>query len=84
MTKFQTLSQSIFDERAKMAITKTPIRKEVSIKDIEILNDTTLKLEDHQIKMNKEAFKGICKIVGLPVGFDKTFTASFGDKTTAY
>ena len=80
MPKFQTLSQDIFDERAKTAINKTPIRKEVSIKDIEIINDTTLKLEDYQIKMNKDAFKGICKIVGLPVGFDKTFTSSFGDK----
>ena len=80
MPKFQTLSQNIFDERAKTAITKTPIRKEISIKDVEIINDTTLKLDDHQIKMNKDAFKGICKIVGLPVGFDKTFTASFGDK----
>ena len=80
MSKFQTLSQSIFEEKTKTAIAKTPIRKEVSIKDVEILNDTTLKLDDHQIKMNKEAFKGICKIVGLPVGFDKTFTSSFGDK----
>jgi hypothetical protein len=80
MPKFETLSQNIFDERAKTAISKTPIRKEISIKDVEIINDTTLRLEDHQIKMNKEAFKGICKIVGLPVGFDKTFTASFGDK----
>ena len=80
MPKFETLSQNVFDERAKRAISKTPIRKEISIKDVEILNDTTMKLEDHQIKMNKEAFKGICKIVGLPVGFDKTFTSSFGDK----
>lgn len=80
MPKFETLSQHIFDERAKIALSKTPIRKEVSIKDVEIINDTTLKLESHQIKMNKDAFKGICKIVGLPVGFDKTFTASFGDK----
>ena len=79
MPKFETLSQNIFDERAKTAINKTPIRKEISIKDVEIINDTTLKLDDHQIKMNKDAFKGICKIVGLPVGFDKTFTASFGD-----
>ncbi len=69
MPKFQTLSQNIFDERARTAITKTPIRKEISIKDVEILNDTTLKLEDHQIKMNKDAFKGICKIVGLDAVF---------------
>lgn len=80
MPKFETLSQNVFDERAKRAIDKTPIRKEISIKDVEILNDTTMKFEDHKIKMNKEAFKGICKIVGLPVGFDKTFTSSFGDK----
>ena len=80
MPKFETLSQQAFDDKAKIAVNKTPIRKEVSIKDIEIINDTTLKLEDHQIKINRDAFKGICKVVGLPVGFDKTFTTSFGDK----
>jgi len=35
MPKFETLSQNIFDERARTAISKTPIRKEISIKDVE-------------------------------------------------
>ena len=59
MPKFETLSQQAFDDKAKIAVNKTPIRKEVSIKDIEIINDTTLKLEDHQIRINRDAFKGI-------------------------
>lgn len=80
MPKYQTISQSLFDSKAKEAILKTPIRREVNLKDIEIVKNDVLRLEDRNIKMNTEAFKGICKIVGLPVGFDKTFSSAFGDK----
>ena len=67
MPKYQTISQSLFDSKAKEAVLKTPIRREVNLKDIEIIKNDVLRLEDHHIKMNNEAFKGICKIVGLPV-----------------
>ena len=80
MKKFETISQSLFDQRSAEAISKTPIRKEVSLKDIEIIKPNTLKVEDKLIRMNSDAFKGICKVVGLPVGFDKTFSSAFGDK----
>ena len=80
MKKFETISQSLFDQRSAEAILKTPIRKEVSLKDIEIVKPNTLKVENKLIRMNSDAFKGICKVVGLPVGFDKTFSSAFGDK----
>lgn len=75
-----TLSQSIFDARAKEAIDRTPIRKEVSLKDVEVVKDDLLRVGDTNIHMSGDAFKGVCKIVGLPVGFDKTFSSAFGDK----
>jgi hypothetical protein len=80
MAQFTTISQSLYDEKSKVALNKTPIRKEVSLKDVEIIKSDTLKLGDQQIRMNKDAFKSICKAVGLPIGFDKTFTTAFGDK----
>ena len=80
MSKFETISQSLFDSRSKEAILRTPLRKEVNLKDVEIIKNNVLRLGDKQIKMTPDAFKGICKIVGLPVGFDKTFSSAFGDK----
>jgi hypothetical protein len=80
MSKLTTLSQQVFESKARFAIAKTPLRKEVSLKEVEILNDETLQMNGVPIRMNKDSFKSVCKIVGLPVGFDKTFTGSFGEK----
>lgn len=80
MSKFTTLSQTAFDKKVEYAIARTPIRKEVSLKEIEVISDEVLKVGGVQIHMTKSAFKSVCKSVGLPVGFDKTFTSTFGDK----
>lgn len=80
MSKYTTLSQANFDQKVKIALDKTPLRKEVSLKEIEVISDEVLKVHGVQIPMTKTAFKSVCKSVGLPVGFDKTFTKSFGDK----
>jgi hypothetical protein len=80
MPQYQTISQTLFDSKSKEAILRTPLRKEVNLKDIEIIKNDVLRLGDSQIRMSNDAFKGICKIVGLPVGFDKTFSSAFGDK----
>ena len=80
MAKFETISQQLFDAKSKEAVLRTPIRREFGLKDIEVINENTLSLDNKQVPMNSEAFKGLCKIVGLPVGFDKTFSQAFGDK----
>ena len=80
MKKLETISQSLFDSKAAEAVAKNPIRKEVPLKNIEILKDDQMMVDGVKIKMNRDAFKSICKIVGLPVGFDKTFSSAFGDK----
>jgi hypothetical protein len=80
MSKFTTLSQKAFDDKAKLAISRTPIRKEVSLKEIEVISHEILNVGGVKIPMTQPAFKSVCKAVGLPVGFDKTFTSTFGDK----
>ncbi len=80
MAKFSTISQHLFDQRSKEALEKTPLRKEYSLKNLEVLDDSTLSLDGTKVGMSKDAFAGICKAVGLPKGFDKTFTGAFGDK----
>lgn len=78
--QFTTISQELFDKQSQSAISKNPLRKEVSLREVEVLSDDTIRVGDTNIPMNGDAFKGICKIVGLPVGFDKTFLGAFGHK----
>ena len=80
MSRFETLSQSVFDSRVNEAIAVSPLRKEVSLKEIEIVKSNVLRYQDRNIPMEDAAFKGLCKIIGLPTGFDKTFSEAFGDK----
>ena len=80
MKKFETISSTHFEVQSKKAIDNQPLRKEVSLKTIQVLHDDVLSIEGRPVKMHSGAFKDLCKIVGLPVGFDKTFTGTFGDK----
>lgn len=75
-----TFSSELFDKKAQEAIDRNPIRKEVPIRDIEVLRTDLLRVGDINIPMTSAAFSGICKSVGLPVGFDKTFSSAFGEK----
>ena len=78
--KYTTLSQDVFDSTAKVAVETQPIRKEVPLKDLEIVNDKTMSVDGLHIPMSHQAFKDMIKAVGLPVTFDKSFTGAFGEK----
>lgn len=78
--KYTTLSQELFDSTAKRAVEAQPIRKEVSLKSLEVINDKTIAVEGMHIPMSNQAFKDVIKAVGLPVTFDKSFTGAFGEK----
>ena len=78
--KYTTISQDLFDSTAKKAIEIQPIRKEVSLKNLEVVNDKTIAVEGMHIPMSNQAFKDTIKAVGLPVTFDKSFTGAFGEK----
>lgn len=77
--KFETISQGEFDRRSDLAIENQPIRKEVSLRDIEVVKDGVLSYQGSFIGLSENALKDLCKIVGLPMGFEKTFTKNFGE-----
>jgi len=80
MAKFQTISQEQFSKQAKLAESRQPLRKEISLKDVEIVSEDILKVQGHMVSMTNDAFKQFSKIVGLPIGFDRSFTDKFGTK----
>ena len=80
MKKFETISAANFEAMSKKAIDNQPLRKEVSLKTIQVLHDDVMSIDGRPVKITTGAFKDLCKIVGLPVGFDKTFTGTLGTK----
>lgn len=52
----------------------------MSLKDVEIVSEDILKINGRMVSMSNDAFKQLSKIVGLPLGFDKSFTDKFGTK----
>ena len=80
MAKFTTLSQEEFSKQAKLAESRQPLRKEISLKDVDVVSEDILKVNGHMISMTNDAFRQFSKIVGLPVGFDRSFTDKFGTK----
>jgi len=80
MAELKTISQALFDEKTALAIKRTPTRKEISLKAIEVVSDEVLSIEGKKIPISKEGMNSLCKIVGLPISFNKNFTKSFGEK----
>jgi len=80
MPKYTTISQSEYDRMSDLAIKNQPIRKQVALRDLEVASDSVLKYQGRFIGMSSQAFKDICKIVGLPVQFNNTFKENFGEK----
>ena len=73
MKKFETISQDLWEAKAKEAIEKQPLRKEISLRELQLIHADTLVVSGKPVRMTKQAFKDLCKMVGLPIGFDKTF-----------
>ncbi len=80
MKKFETISSSHWDSQYKKALEAQPLRKELPIKSLQLLHQDTLEINGKPVRMDSTAFKDLCKLVGLPIGFDKTFANTFGDK----
>jgi hypothetical protein len=79
MKKFETISQELWDAKAKEALDKQPLRKEISLRQLELAHNDTLMVQGKPVRLTQQGFKDLCKIVGLPAGFDKTFTGTFGE-----
>ena len=80
MKKYETISSSHWDDQVKKALESQPLRKELPLRAIQILNQDTMEINGKPVRMDQQAFKDLCKLVGLPIGFDKTFSGTFGDK----
>lgn len=79
MANLTTLSQAVFEQHAKDAVAKQPIRKQVSLADVKLVNRTTLDVDGVQVPMTSAAFKDFIETLRIPKAFLGRFEQSFGE-----
>jgi hypothetical protein len=77
--KLTTLSQAVFDQKANLAVAKQPIRKQVALSSLELVNKETISVDGTPIEMSSSAFKDFIELLRIPKAFLSRFSNSFGE-----
>ena len=83
MPQIQTLSSTEIDNRKAMTRNSQSVRKTVAIRDVDLINDTTIEYQGKRLEITKDAFKGLMKIIGMSQAFAKKFETLFNSETKA-
>ena len=65
MSVLTTLSATEIDNRKAMTRNSQSLRKTVAVRDINLINDTTIEYQGKRLEITKDAFKGLMKIIGM-------------------
>jgi hypothetical protein len=77
MAAVQTLSSTAIQNRKAETLNAQSIRKTVAVREIEIVNDTTIEFNGHRLEMTKDAFAQLIGMVGMSQAFAKKFEKLF-------
>ena len=83
MPQIQTLSSTEIDNRKAMTRNSQSVRKTVAIRDVDLINDTTIEYQGKRLEITKDAFKGLMKMIGMSQAFAKKFETLFNSETKA-
>ena len=83
MPQIQTLSSTEIDNRKAMTRNSQSIRKTVAIRDIDLINDTTIEYQGKRLEITSDAFKGLMKMIGMSQTFASKFEKLFNAETKA-
>ena len=83
MPQIQTLSQTAIDGRKAETRNSQSLRKTVAIRDIQLINDTTIEYQGKRLEITKDAFKGLMKMIGMSQTFASKFEKLFNPETKA-
>lgn len=78
MELLKTLTQEDFRIKADLATSVQPVRKTVSLGNLEILGDSLIKVEGKTIPMTPKAFTQLATILGVPIQFQGRVDKLFG------
>ena len=59
MSVLTTLSATEIDNRKAMTRNSQSLRKTVAVRDINLINDTTIEYQGKRLEITKDAFKGL-------------------------
>jgi len=83
MPQIQTLSNEIITNRKAETRNSQSLRKTVAIRDINLINDTTIEYQGKRLEITKDAFKGLMKMIGMSQTFAQKFEKLFNPETKA-
>jgi hypothetical protein len=83
MPQIQTLSSDIIANRKAETRNSQSLRKTVAIRDIQLINDTTIEYQGKRLVITKDAFKGLMKMIGMSQTFASKFEKLFNPETKA-
>lgn len=83
MPQIQTLSGEILTSRKAETLNSQSIRKTVAVRDINLVNDTTIEYQGKRLEITKDAFKGLMKMIGMSQTFATKFEKLFNPEVKA-
>ena len=83
MPQIQTLSGEILTSRKAETLNSQSIRKTVAVRDINLVNDTTIEYQGKRLEITKDAFKGLMKMIGMSQTFASKFEKRFNPEVKA-
>jgi hypothetical protein len=75
----QFLSQQVFNERAQVAATTTPIRKKLTFSELSIVGADRIMVDGQSIQITEAGFKSLLGRLRIPPAFAKRFGDAWGE-----
>lgn len=78
MPKLVSLAESLVQQRMQQAIEAQPIRREVALQDVKIIDNETVEYNGRRVKITNTAFKDMMGILKVPTAFVDRFKGIVG------
>ena len=79
MEKIVTLGTEAYNKAKTEALNSELMRKEISLSEFNVVNNTTIEINGKQIEVSKRAFTKILQRLRIPKAFAKRFQDGFGE-----
>ena len=78
-----TLSSTAIQNRKAETLNSQAIRKTIAVREINLIDDSTIEYQGKRIEITKDAFKSLMKLIGMSATFAKKFESLFNAETKA-
>jgi hypothetical protein len=78
-----TLSSTAIQNRKAETLNSQSIRKTIAVREINLIDDTTIEYNGKRLEITKDAFKSLMKLIGMSATFAKKFESLFNAETKA-